>query len=172
MNGCFDGKSGMMDSVAGYFITWTTYGTWLPGDQRGWRLRLKGQKLPEPLLEAWCEKQMKGEAVLLGIDDRKTVEDACHAHCVFRGWELKAVNARTNHVHVVVITNKSPQSTRDELKANCTRMLRMQSKPLNVLKTWTAGGDCEVLADDDELLGAMHYVMVGQTESIDMKHGS
>ena len=19
-----------------YFITWTTYGTWLPGDERGW----------------------------------------------------------------------------------------------------------------------------------------
>ena len=156
-----------MDSVAGYFITWTTYGTWLPGDQRGWRLRARGTRLPEPLLRDWCAKQMKGEAVLLGTEDRITVEKACREHCEFRGWELKAVNARTNHVHVVAIANKSPKSTRDQLKANCTRLLRLQPTPLNVPKTWTTNGDCEVLADDDELLGVMHYVIDCQSEDVE-----
>ncbi|MCY2973409.1 MAG: transposase [Planctomycetota bacterium] len=156
----------MLESVSGYFITWTTYGTWLPGDQRGWRLRAKGQKLPEPLLEAWCKEQMKGEAVLLRNEDRITVEEAIRCHCQFRGWDLKAVNARTNHVHVVVVSDKSPQKTRDELKANSTRMLRLQSNSLNVPKTWTAGGDCEVLGNDDELLGAMHYVIDCQSEPV------
>ncbi len=25
-----------MDDPIGYFLTWVTYGTWLPGDARGW----------------------------------------------------------------------------------------------------------------------------------------
>jgi hypothetical protein len=27
---------GAMDDPIGYFLTWVTYGTWLPGDPRGW----------------------------------------------------------------------------------------------------------------------------------------
>ena len=75
-----------------YFITWTTYGTWLPGDARGWRQREKGNVLPQPLLEQWCRERMKGSFVLLADHDRETVEDACHEHCEIRGWELLAVS--------------------------------------------------------------------------------
>jgi hypothetical protein len=25
-----------MDEPLAYFLTWTTYGSWLPGDERGW----------------------------------------------------------------------------------------------------------------------------------------
>jgi hypothetical protein len=25
-----------MPEALAYFLTWTTYGTWLPGDERGW----------------------------------------------------------------------------------------------------------------------------------------
>ena len=25
-----------MDDPLAFFLTWTTYGTWLPGDERGW----------------------------------------------------------------------------------------------------------------------------------------
>ena len=45
-----------MDDYAGFFITWTTYGTWLPGDARGWRKRIGGEQQPRPLLEAWCRE--------------------------------------------------------------------------------------------------------------------
>ena len=34
-----------------YFITWTTYGTWLPGDQRCWVLHGKGLQLPDLIRE-------------------------------------------------------------------------------------------------------------------------
>jgi hypothetical protein len=30
-----------------YFITWGTYGTWLPGDQRGWVEYRRGWRLPD-----------------------------------------------------------------------------------------------------------------------------
>ena len=128
----------MSDSIT-IFLTWTTYGTWMPGDSRGWRKRKGGQQLPRPLLAEWCRKQMKGEAVLLKPHDRNTVEEACFQHCEHRRWHLLAVNARTNHVHVVVVAGLSPQKVRDQLKANCTRALRQPSTPLVVDRTWTTG---------------------------------
>lgn len=151
-----------MNEIVGYFITWTTYGTWLPGDSRGWRNRERGPQPPEPLLEAWSKRHMRGEAVLLRPKDRETVEQTCREHAKYRGWKLHVVNARTNHVHVVIAADAPPQKVRDQLKANCTRALREQNDPLDCLKTWTKGGDCAVLYSDDELESAVLYVVEGQ----------
>lgn len=151
----------MNDAIA-LFITWTTYGTWMPGDARGWRKRKTGHQLPKPLLAEWCRKQMKGEAVLLAPRDRATVEQACRAHCEHRGWQLFAVNARTNHVHVVVVADESPQAVKDQLKANCTGALRHQERPLNVQRTWTKGGDCQILDSEDDIEAAVIYTLDGQ----------
>ena len=82
-----------MNDYNAWLITWTTYGTWLPGDKRGWRSRKNGQQLPQPLLQKWCQEQMTGEAVLLRINDRKVVKRACLEHCEIRGWQLLAVDA-------------------------------------------------------------------------------
>ena len=129
----------------------------MPGDSRGWRKRKAGNQLPRPLLAEWCRKQMTGEAVLLEPRDRETVEQACRQHCDHRGWHLLAVNARTNHVHVVVAADESPQKVRDQLKANCTGALRRQDKPLVAKRTWTKGGDCEILDTDDDIEAAVIY---------------
>ncbi len=151
----------MNDKIA-TFITWTTYGTWLPGDVRGWRKRKGGQQLPAAQLADWSRKQLKGEAVLLEPHDRKTVEQACRNHCEIRDWHLFAVNARSNHVHVVVAVDIKPQIARDQLKANCTGALRKQPKPLCVERTWTKGGDCEILDTDEDVYAAVEYVHEGQ----------
>ncbi len=151
----------MNDTIA-ILITWTTYGTWLPGDERGWRKRNGGERLPQPLLAEWCRRQMKGEAVLLKPHDRSTIEDACRRHCEHRGWHLFAVSARTNHVHVVVAADAKPQVVRDQLKANCTGSLRRQTVPLQADRTWTKGGDCEVLETDDDVHDAVIYVTEAQ----------
>ena len=151
----------MADYIS-YFITWTTYGTWLPGDARGWRARRKGGQLPRPLLERWCREQMTGDTVLLSPDDRTTVEDACREHCKFRGWHLLAINARTNHVHAVVSADVAPAKVRDQLKANCTRRLRTQTKPLDCERTWTRGGDMEILDKEEDVEAAVLYVVEAQ----------
>ena len=104
-----------------YYITWNTYGTWLPGDARGWRKRGCGGQMPRPLLENWCREQMRYDPVTLSAHDRETVEAACKEHAEYRGWSILAVNARTNHVHIVIVANVGPKAVRDQLKANCTR---------------------------------------------------
>ncbi len=150
-------------------ITWTTYGTWLPGDARGWRDRQEGSKIPRPKLEDWCMQQMKGEVVLLEQKDRLVVEEVCNKHCEIRNWHLFAVNARTNHVHVVVAADTKPQLVRDQLKANCTRGLRRQAIPLNCNRTWSRGGDCSLLDSDDDVEAAVLYVAEGQDFSTDLE---
>ena len=142
----------------GMFITWTTYGNWLPGDARGWRHRDGGMQLPQPRLERWCRQQLADEAVLLSPHDRETVEGAIREHCEHRGWELIEFNARTNHVHVVLIASAKPSKVRDQLKANCTRELRCQESPLQAPKIWTKRGDCSVLDNDEEIQAAALYV--------------
>lgn len=151
-----------IQDFAGVLITWTTYGTWLPGDVRGWRARRGGNQLPDPKLEAEAREKMKFDPVVLTPEDRDTVELACREHCEHRTWELHAVNARTKHVHVVVTANVKPQTVRDQLKANCTARLRRQAHPLSCERTWTKGGDCEVLVDDEALQDAIAYVRDAQ----------
>lgn len=105
---------------------------------------------------------MISDAVLLQHRDQKCVEDACQSHCDHRRWKLLAVNARTNHVHVVAVVDVAPQKARDQLKANCTQALRKQSKLLIRDRTWTRGGDCHVLESDDAVTAAVKYVVEGQ----------
>ena len=146
----------------GVFITWTTYGTWLPGDARGWRDSRRGPQLPDPQLELEARSRMKFAEVRLRPNDRVTVEQAIRTHCHHRGWALHAVNARSNHVHCVISANEKPQTIRDQLKANCTAQLRSQPSPLIVERTWTKKGDCEVLFTDDELYNAVRYTLEAQ----------
>jgi hypothetical protein len=103
----------MTDPIA-YFITWTTYGTWLPGDQRGWVKQGQWEvRLPDPSREHQARELMTGEVVVLAPDQRRIVHAVVVEHCRIRGWPLHACNARTNHVHVVVTAPVDPTVVRE-----------------------------------------------------------
>ena len=54
-----------------YHLTWTTYGTWLPGDARGWvKWGEVGVKLPDPQQERDARRRMVESAVVLTDDQR------------------------------------------------------------------------------------------------------
>src|SRR5216683_5146883 len=94
-------------SVLAYHITWTTYGTWLPGDARGWvQWGEWGVKPPDPERERDSRERMVEPAVVLTTEQRSLVEQTIADHCRIRGWELHAVRARTNHIHVVVTAER------------------------------------------------------------------
>ena len=116
------------DDPIAYFITWTVYGTHLQGDERGWRRRRKGNQLPQLRLAQWRCERLKHDVMLLTAGQRAIVEAECGRHCDHRGWRLWEINARSNHVHVVVTADGvSGKTVRDQLKANCTRALREHS---------------------------------------------
>lgn len=142
------------------FITWTTYGTWLPGDGRGWRKWKSGEQGTQPLLENWCRSRMKSQPLILDWDQRKSVEEVIIDHSRIRGWHLHAVSVRSNHVHVAVTSGTNPKQVRDQFKANGTRVLRSLN-PSIPEKVWTRGGDIQFV-DSEDLDQIVSYIVEAQ----------
>ncbi len=175
----------MPDPLA-FFLTWTTYGTWLPGDERGWVDYGIGFQLPDPMLKWEAQARMTEDACILDDEQRRLVEKTITDHCRIRGWELHAVNCRTNHVHVVVSANRDPKEVRDQFKAWGTRKLKELERYRRSIATlarraseglegapvivdspirenwWTERGSQRWIGDEESLEAAIRYVVDGQ----------
>ncbi len=153
-----------------YHLTWTTYGTWLPGDARGWvKWGEVGVKPPEPEQERDARRRMMESAVVLTDDQRAIVERTIRDHCRIRGWLLHAVNARSNHVHVVVTIDRDPDEAMNQFKAWCSRKLsdaaglvRTVAKKAGRRHWFTEGGSKERIDTDEYLANAITYVLERQ----------
>lgn len=156
----------MNDEPLGYFLTWVTYGTWLPGDGRGWVEYQRGWKLPDPVRELEAMAAMAEDACLLDEPQRRAVELQIAETCQHRGWQLHAVNCRSNHVHAVVSTsNASPKKIRSDLKAWATRCLKDQFDSTRE-NWWADRGSIRFLNTEASLEAAVIYVADAQ----DRKH--
>jgi REP element-mobilizing transposase RayT len=93
---------------------------------------------------------------------RGQVETVCAEHAQVRGWQLHAVSARTNHVHLVVTADRAPNIVRDQFKANATRVLREGPDPIMNQRIWTRGGDVEVVNGQESLEQVILYVTEAQ----------
>jgi REP element-mobilizing transposase RayT len=167
MDGIAIGAAAAMESgePLAFFITWTVYGSYLQGDERGWRRRREGIQSPQPRLAEWRRERLKHDVIFLSPEERKVVAIECRRHCDHRGWHLWEVNARSNHVHVVVTAvGYSGKIVRDQLKANCTRGLRQQSERYCNRAVWTVGGDWESVNSDDDLEAVCLYVREAQDQ--------
>ncbi|MEM8946189.1 MAG: transposase [Planctomycetota bacterium] len=154
----------MPDPLA-FFLTWTTYGTWLPGDERGWVAPSKGIQQPDALRKSNALTRMRSSACKLNSAQRVTVDQTIADHCEFRDWEPLAINCRTNHVHVVVSADIHPKRVIAQLKAYCTRRLRAQQvlKQVQPRKDWwTEGGSTKYLNTEQSVEAAVNYVKFGQ----------
>jgi hypothetical protein len=113
----------MGDSVPlAYFITFRTYGTWLHGDERGAVDRFHnyyGTPLipPDQDWRARNERVLSHEPVTLSESQRNCVDAAIRQTCEVRTWLLRALNVRTNHVHVVL----SSESNRPDRILKCAK---------------------------------------------------
>ncbi len=115
------------DIPLAYLIAFRCYGTWLHGDERGSIDRFHNQYKstyiePDQKWKKHNEKQLKGEAVTLHSKQRKAVEDSIREVCAFRNWLLRAINVRTNHVHIVVtIGTAKPERALNDFKSYATK---------------------------------------------------
>ena len=97
--------------VLAYHITWTTCGTWLPGDERGWMDDLRsGVQPPDPRREDLALRCMAEDDVVLSDPQQLIVEETIRRHCDLRGWHIHALNVRSNHIHIVVTAGREPSS--------------------------------------------------------------
>ncbi len=153
----------MTQEHPGLFITWTVYGTFLPGDARGWRHRNVGPRVAIPKLDAWHRERLNHEIITLDESMRAKVDAAIREICTFRFWPLWALAVRSNHVHVVVTAPEyKPTLVRDQLKAKATRELRRVFSAWNNRPVWAVKGDIEYLDSVEEIGQCVAYASEAQ----------
>ena len=155
-----------MDDPIAFFLTITSYGTWLPGDARGWVEYRRGWQLPDAMRELEAKAQMTEDACILSATERVVVERQVRETCQHRGWIVHAVNCRSNHLHAVIsAAGTSPKKIRADIKAWCTRRLKEFSDPARH-NWWAERGSIRWIFTDESLESVILYV----TEAQDRKH--
>ena len=141
-----------------FFLTWTTYGSWLPGDARGWFDRRGRFQSPRPSVAFVAERRLAERPVVFDDRQRSAVERAVEAHCRHRGWHLHAVHCRREHVHAVVTAvGRSPDDVLAQLKAWCTRVLAAGGDGTR-RRWWTEGGSKRWVFHECDLVDVVAYV--------------
>src|SRR6266851_4705975 len=158
------------DDPIAFMFTWSTYGTWLPGDARGWVEYRQGFQLPDPILELECAARMTEDACRLEPHQRERVHKQVAETCRHKGWILHAVNCRSNHIHVLLSGTAHPKVIREQLKAWCTRRLNEQQVELGIpegerrSKWWTERGSIRWIFSESDLADAIDYVLNRQDQ--------
>lgn len=154
-----------------YFITFTTHGSWLHGDERGsvdpWHNQYESPTIDRnDAIQNSDRKRMRRDSVVLNAEMRRAVEVTIRNVCNFRDWTLYALNVRTNHVHVVVSAEQSPERVMNTLKSWSTRRLREANLYDCDHSPWTRHGSTRYLWNDEELQAAGKYTVEGQGDDI------
>jgi REP element-mobilizing transposase RayT len=149
-----------------YFITFTTYGTWLHGTDKG-----KGSVdrkhnqfdedfvAPDPSRQHVEREAMSQPPYALDSARRKTVRDAIVAVCRKRQWQLLALHVRTNHVHVVVSADRDPGRLMSDFKARASRKLTLAGFETSSRKRWTRHGSTVHLFDEASVAEKIDYTL-------------
>ncbi|MGB2751130.1 MAG: transposase [Pyrinomonadaceae bacterium] len=155
-----------------FLITFRTYGTWLHGDEKnavdrhGKNLYGGPKALPSRNLKKIMTENSASGAFVLDGKKRRVVERAIRAVCRTRGYQLVAINVRTNHVHIVVIAYVQPEKIINAFKANATRELREAKLVDASQQVWSRGGSRRYLWKPSHVAGAVEYVLYGQGDDL------
>jgi REP element-mobilizing transposase RayT len=160
------------DIPLAYLITFRCYGSWLHGDERGSIDRFHNQyKSPYiPPDERWHQhsaRTLKGEPVTLNAAQRGSVEASIRETCEIRNWFLRAINVRTNHVHLVVsIGDVKPGRALNAFKGNSTRHMRENGYWNRPHSPWVGKGSKRHLWNERSIERAIDYVINGQGDEL------
>jgi REP element-mobilizing transposase RayT len=156
-----------------YFLTWTTSGTWLHGDERGSKDR-DHRGLGEPSapadagLRRYRQFQLGDSAFLLDSSaKRAAVREAVERTAELRGWRVWALNVRTNHVHVALTADGRPEPVMTSLKAWATKGLVAGGLAAHRERVWTRHGSTRYVWDEAGMENVCRYVRDGQGADLD-----
>ncbi len=150
-----------MDFALAYHITWTTHGTWLPGDERGWVSACEaGIQRPDAERYDQSSCRLADDPIVLTPHQREIVARTIDDHCRIRGWFIHVHNVRTNHIHVVLTAQCEPEKPLDELKSWASR--RLNADVGEKRRWWTYHGSTKYIWDEAYLQNAIQYVRDAQ----------
>ncbi|MBY0521838.1 MAG: transposase [Gemmataceae bacterium] len=158
-----------------WLLTWTCYGTWLPGDARGFVSHVRDEdgslvihNIPGtpydadmPALEKYARSQMKGPPLRLEQPEADALIVQYQETSRIRQWELEAASVMYNHTHLVVSVggDPDPQDVLELLKSWATRAVK-KLRPLPANGTfWTAKGSKRKLPNERAVRDAVIYVV-------------
>lgn len=154
-----------------YLITFRCYGTWLHGDKRGsvdrrFHNRFETPKLPENPLAETSLRALSQLPFVLGPAERRIAKRVISEVCEYKGYGLRALNVRTNHIHLVISCGESPEKAMNTFKAYITRRLRSEKLAGETRKIWSRHGSTRYLWTEEQVDDAVSYVRFGQGEDL------
>ena len=157
-----------------WLLTWTTYGTWLPGDDRGFvspkfegpvperRNNEPGQPYDEgrPALRLIADSKRAGDPVRLSRSQARLVRRQIEETARHRGWQLLAGAIMANHIHLVVGVpgDPDPSALLRDFKSYASRALNIRHPVAVKPRWWTEHGSKRKIADWDNLKTVIRYV--------------
>jgi REP element-mobilizing transposase RayT len=157
-----------------WLLTWTTYGTWLPGDERGFVSEVNDgcggrviHNVPgTPYDAGWellkhdSQNRLLCPPIYLSAEHVHPLCDQFQETATYRGWQLIAVAIMRNHIHVEVGVpgDPNPDHILRDLKSYASRSLnRRLARPASGT-WWTESGSKRKLKDEKAILGAAAYI--------------
>jgi REP element-mobilizing transposase RayT len=144
-----------MAKTIGYMVTWTTYGSWLQGDER--KYSKDGEILPpnEELADA-NSKALTKDVVQLSFNQRRIAEEAIRQKAIQFGQRIYALSVCAKHVHLVAEYIPRPIGIVVQRYKSCAvRALRKEGLQGRV---WTAGFNKRYCFDANTLQVKINYV--------------
>jgi hypothetical protein len=154
-----------------YFITFTTYGSWLHGSAKGKGsvdLEHNGYRTPfvapDAQREQAAREAMSQPPYAMSAAERDVVCRAIMDLSHERSWVLLAVHVRSNHVHIVLSADREPGRLMSDLKARASRDLTRAGFGDATRRRWTRHGSTRHLFKEAEVPAAVRYTLDGQGE--------
>ncbi|HQX48737.1 MAG TPA: transposase [Planctomycetaceae bacterium] len=158
-----------------WHLTWTTYGQWLPGDERGsvTRIRMPDEEHrieedqfgtprtpPIPRLNEAAQDALVGPPIFLTKPQAEQLLLQFHETCGYRKWLLVATAIMANHTHALlgVPGDPEPEDLLRDLKSWGSRKLnKFYGKPASGT-WWTESGSRRKKPDLSAIFNAIDYI--------------
>ena len=124
------------------------------------------RKQANPALLAHALNSMKEEPYKLDEARRPMVLTALQNIGARCGWDLLAAHVRTNHVHVVVVTDRSPVSVMTQMKAAASAALNSSGIDGPRKRRWARHGSTRYLFTSDDIANAIRYTVDEQGQQL------
>jgi REP element-mobilizing transposase RayT len=138
--------------MVGYMTTWTTYGTWLQGDKRGFVKNGKTLEGNEKLKLA-NEKMQKYNTVVLTPAERKIILNSIIAESRKIGQTIEAIAVCSNHVHIAARPCKETIEQVVSRYKNISRTALGRKE-----RIWTKGFDKQFCFSEQDFKQRIEYV--------------
>ncbi|QDT17992.1 transposase [Alienimonas californiensis] len=159
-----------------WLLTWTTYGSRLPGDERGFVGRVR-ERRPEdvpgrrrvhnrpqteidaakPSLERVAQRRMTHPPTRLHAECVRPLLNQFAETAGVRGWRCLAAAVMADHVHLLIGVNgdPAPDAILRDFKAYGSRAL---NRRLGARRWWSDGGSTRRKTTSEAVLAAARYV--------------